>query len=492
MAPRHEYELFMTRRQLFGRAASGIGAAALASLLNPNLLAGPGGANDREIDPQTGGLRDLPHFAPKAKRVIYLHQTGAPSQIELFDYKPKLKDLFNTDLPDSVRRGQRITGMSSQQESLPVTPSLFDFHRHGQSGVWMSELLPYTAKVVDDIALVKTVHTEAINHDPAITFIQTGSEQPGRPSMGAWLSYGLGSENRDLPAFVVLISQSNTQNTDTPLFSRVWGSAFLPSAHQGVKFRSRGDPVLYLSDPPGISKSIRRRMLDSAAKLNRLKTEAFPDPEIDAHIAQYEMAYRMQTSVPDLMDLSAEPEHVFEMYGPDSRTPGSYAANCLLARRLAERDVRFIQLYHRGWDQHYNLPRDIALQAKGTDQASAALIQDLKQRGLLEDTLVVWGGEFGRTAYSQGRLTATNYGRDHHPRCFTMWMAGGGIKPGIPLGETDDFSYNIVREPVHVYDLQATILHCLGVDHKRLTFKFQGRHFRLTDVHGNVVEKLLA
>ena len=421
-----------------------------------------------------------------------MHQSGAPSQIDLFDYKPKLKDVHGSELPDSVRKGQRITGMTSGQDSFPVASSVFDFQRHGQTGTFLSELLPHHAKIVDDISIIKTIHTDAINHDPAITFIQTGSQQPGRPSLGAWLSYGLGSETQDLPAYVVLVSQKVAKNNAQPLFSRLWGSGFLPSRYQGIKFRSSGDPVLYLSDPPGVDKKTRRRMLDSLQKLNMLKAEASGDPEINTRITQYEMAYKMQTSVPELMDLSNEPDHIFDLYGPDSRRPGTYAANCLLARRLAERDVRFVQLYMRGWDQHGDLPRDITLQTKATDQASAALILDLKQRGMLDDTLVVWGGEFGRTVYCQGKLTRTNYGRDHHPRCFSMWMAGGGIKPGFTLGETDDYCYNIVKDPVHIHDVQTTILHCLGIDHKKLTFKFQGRHFRLTDVHGNLVNQVLA
>jgi hypothetical protein len=412
--------------------------------------------------------------------------------MDLFDYKPALRRFHGTELPASVRMGQRITGMTSGQSSLPVVNSIFKFGQHGQSGAWFSELLPYTAKIADEITIIKSMNTEAINHDPAITFIQTGSQQPGRPSLGSWVSYGLGSENQNLPSFVVLLSVANALNTDQPLFSRLWGAGFLPSSYQGVRFRGGGEPVLYLADPPGINKTTRRQMLDAVVNLNKIKAESYGDPEIESRIAQYEMAYRMQTSVPDLMDLSKEPEHVFEMYGPDSRKPGTYAANCLLARRLAERNVRFIQLYHRGWDQHNDLPRDIALQCKGTDQASAALILDLKQRGLLDETLVVWGGEFGRTIYCQGKLTENNYGRDHHPRCFSMWLAGGGIKRGVTFGETDDYSYNIVKDPVHVHDLQATILHCLGVDHKRLTYMFQGRHFRLTDVHGEVVTGILA
>lgn len=487
MDVKHAFELALTRRQLFGRASTGIGAAALASLLNPQLF-----ADETQRDPKTGGLVGLPHFAPKAKRVIFLHQSGAPSQIDLFDYKPKLNQFRGTELPDSVRKGQRITGMTSGQSSLPVASSMFKFSQHGKSGAWVSELLPHTAKIVDDITIIRTMNTDAINHDPAITFIQTGSQQPGRPSMGSWVSYGLGSENQNLPAFVVLISQANSLNIDQPLFSRLWASGFLPSSYQGVRFRSSGDPVLYLADPAGIDKESRRRMLDAVGMLNQITAKKYVDPEIETRISQYEMAYRMQTSVPDLMDLSKEPDSVFEMYGPDSRKPGTYAANCLMARRLAERNVRFIQLYHRGWDQHNDLPRDLALQCKGTDQASAALVQDLKQRGMLDDTLVVWGGEFGRTVYCQGKLTETNYGRDHHPRCFAMWLAGGGTKPGVVIGETDDFSYNVVADPVHIHDLQATAFHCMGVDHKRLTFKFQGRHFRLTDVGGEVVKKILA
>ena len=471
-------KLLDTRRQFFGRMSTGIGVAALASIFERKGLATP-------------ALTGLPHFAARAKRVIYLHQSGGPSQMDLFDYKPKLTKYQGTDLPDSVRMGQRITGMTSGQSTLPVASSIFKFDQHGKSGTWVSELLPHTAKVVDDLCIIKTVNTDAINHDPAITFIQTGSQQPGRPSMGAWVSYGLGSENDNLPAFVVLLSQAHAINTDQPLFSRLWSSGFLPSSHQGVRFRAGSDPVLYLQDPPGVSRDTRRNILDAAAKLNRMHSDVYGDPEIDTRIGQYEMAYRMQTSVPDLMDLSKEPDKIFEMYGPESRKPGSYAANCLLARRLAERNVRFIQLYHRGWDQHNDLPRDLALQSRGTDQPTAALIQDLKQRGLLDETLVIWGGEFGRTVYCQGKLTENNYGRDHHPRCFTMWLAGGGVKKGFTLGETDDYSYNVVSDPVHVHDLQATVLNCLGVDHKRLTYKFQGRHFRLTDVHGELVKQIL-
>jgi hypothetical protein len=474
-----------TRRHFFSRTSTGLGIPALASLLSPNLF---GAA----ADPQTGGLPGLPHFAPKAKRVIFLHQSGGPSQMDLFDYKPVMNKVHGAELPGSVRMGQRITGMTSGQSSFPVARSIYKFKQHGESGTWLSELLPHHAKIVDKIAIIKTVNTDAINHDPAITFIQSGSQQPGRPSMGSWVSYGLGSENHDLPAFVVLLSQASGLNVDQPLFSRLWGSGFLPSNYQGVKFRSSGDPVLYLADPPGVDRSTRRNMLDAVARLNKIRSEAYHDPEIETRISQYEMAYRMQTSVPELMDLSKEPDHIFDLYGPDARKPGTYASHCLLARRLIERNVRFVQLYKRGWDQHDNLPRDLTLQTKAVDQPSAALILDLEQRGLLDDTLVVWGGEFGRTVYCQGKLSDTNYGRDHHPRCFTMWMAGGGIKRGITLGETDDYCYNVVSDGVHVHDLQATLLHCLGVDHKRLTYKFQGRYFRLTDVHGNVVDKLLA
>ncbi|MGI8988122.1 MAG: DUF1501 domain-containing protein [Bryobacteraceae bacterium] len=492
MNPERENALSVTRRHFFARGSAGIGVAALASLLDPKLFGAS--AFGASVDPasKTGGLPGFPNFAPKAKRVIYLHQSGAPSQIDLFDYKPMLKKLQGTELPSTVRNGQRITGMTSGQSSFPVASSHFKFEQHGQSGAWLSELLPHHAKIVDDISIIKTVNTDAINHDPAITFIQSGSQQPGRPSMGSWVSYGLGTENGNLPAFVVLISQSSGLNIDQPLFSRLWGNGFLPSNYQGVNFRAGGDPVLYLSNPEGIDAATRRRMLDGIAKLNHMRAEAYGDPEIETRIAQYEMAYRMQTSVPELMDLSKEPQSILDMYGPDARKPGSYAANCLLARRLAERGVRFVQLYKRGWDQHNDLPRDLTLQCQSVDQPSAALIQDLKQRGLLDDTLVIWGGEFGRTVYCQGKLTETNYGRDHHPRCFTMWAAGGGIKKGATIGETDDYCYNVVQDPVRVHDLQATILHCLGVDHTKLTFKFQGRHFRLTDVGGNVVPKMLA
>ena len=476
-------ELLSTRRQFFGRGATGIGIAALASLFERNGLSAPA---------TSPAMPGFPHFPPKAKRVIYLHQSGGPSQLDLFDYKPALAKQLGVDLPDSIRMGQRITGMTSGQTTLPVAPSMFKFAQHGANGTWVSELMPHTAKIVDELTLIKTMNTEAINHDPAITFIQTGSQQPGRPSMGAWVSYGLGSENENLPAFVVLLSQAHAINTDQPLFSRLWSSGFLASSNQGIRFRAGSDPVLYLEDPPGMSRTGRRQMLDGIAALNKMRYETYHDPEIETRIGQYEMAYRMQTSIPDLMDLSKEPASTFEMYGPESRKPGTYAANCLLARRLAERNVRFVQLYHRGWDQHNDLPRDLTLQCGGTDQPTAALITDLKQRGLLDDTLVIWGGEFGRTVYCQGKLTEANYGRDHHGRCFTMWMAGGGIKRANVIGETDDYGYNVVVDPVHIHDLQATVMRCLGVDHTKLTYKFQGRHFRLTDVHGQVVGKALA
>lgn len=479
--------LHLTRRHFFGRAAAGIGTAALASLLNPRL-----GADGPRLTPRPGVL-PAPHFPARAKRVIYLFMSGGPSHIDLFDHKPALRQHHGQELPASVRMGQRITGMTSGQSSLPCAASLFRFNQHGQSGTWLSDLLPHTSRIVDDIAIVKSLHTEAINHDPAITFIQTGAQQPGRPSMGAWLSYGLGTENSNLPAFVVMVSQGSGNRTDQPLFSRLWGAGFLPSEHQGVRFRSGQDPVLYLTNPPGIDQGTRRAMLDGVGDLNRMAAEEVGDPEIQTRIAQYEMAFRMQASVPELTDLSSEPASVRRMYGLDrNHDDGGFARNCLLARRMAERGVRFIQLMHRGWDQHSGLPGQIRGQCMDVDQPSAALIQDLKQRGLLEDTLVIWGGEFGRTVYSQGALTATNYGRDHHGRCFSLWMAGGGIRGGITHGETDDFCYNIVRDGVHIHDFNATLLHCLGLDHTRLTYRFQGRDFRLTDVHGEVVRQLLA
>ena len=482
-----QHQLLLTRRQFFGRTATGIGAAALASLLNPSLFASTSAAPGMH-----GAMRAL-NFAPRAKRVIYLFMSGGPSHIDLFDYKPALIRNNGMELPAEIRNGQRITGMTSGQKSFPCAAPIFKFDQHGQNGAWVSELLPHTAQIVDDIAIIKSLNTEAINHDPAITFILTGSQQPGRPSLGAWLSYGLGSENQNLPGFVVMISQGSGNKTDQPIFSRLWGSGFLPSQHQGVRLRSGSDPVLYLNNPPGIDAGSRRAMLDGVDELNRMAEKTFGDPEINTRIAQYEMAYRMQSSVPDLTDLSGESRATLDLYGiRDNPTDGGYARNCLLARRMAERGVRFIQLMHRGWDQHGSLPTQIRGQCRDVDQPSAALIKDLKQRGLLDETLVIWGGEFGRTVYSQGTLTATNYGRDHHGRCFTLWGAGGGIKPGIVHGETDDFCYNITKDPVHIHDFNATVLRCLGVDHTKLTYRFQGRDFRLTDVHGDPVQALLA
>lgn len=473
------------RRTFLNRSGAGIGFAALLNLLGSESKA----AKPNNVQTKgTSGLPGLPHGRITAKRVIYLCQSGAPSQMDLFDHKPNLKDLRGSELPASIRKGQRLTGMTATQARFPIAPTMFKFAQHGQSGAWLSELLPHTAKVADELCIIKSLYTEAINHDPAITLLQTGAQLAGRPSFGAWLSYGLGSTNEDLPAFVAMTSGSGGQ----PLYDRLWGSGFLPTRHQGVKFSRSGDPVLYLSNPPGMNAKTRRGMLDDLARLNQLKLNEFGDPEIATRIAQYELAFRMQTSVPELADVSSEPQHVFDLYGDECQKPGTYAANCLLARRLAERGVRFIQLYHRGWDQHSHLPRDIRKQCADTDQASAALIHDLKQRGMLDDTLIIWGGEFGRTAYCQGQLTDTNYGRDHHPRCFTIWLAGGGIKPGVTYGETDDFSYNIVSSPVHIHDLQATVLHCLGIDHTRLTFRFQGRDYRLTDVAGEKVEGILA
>lgn len=477
----------LTRRQLLSGGACGIGTAALASLLNP--------VASQAAVPTAGhpGILAHTYFPAKAKRVIYLFMHGGPSQMELFDYKPALAKMHGVQLPDSIRGGQRLTGMTSKQDSLPIaSPQQFTFKQHGQSGAWVSDLMPHLSGCADDICFIKSMHTEAINHDPAVTYLQTGHQQPGRPSLGAWSSYGLGSENANLPSFVVLISDGSASRPADPLYARLWGTAFLPSSHQGVNFRKNGDPVLYLSDAKGIDPASRRLMLDGLADLNLQRFESEGDPEILTRIEQYEMAYRMQTSVPELTELSNESAQTIEMYGSDVTTPGCYAANCLLARRLAERDVRFIQLYHRGWDQHYNLPSDIRLQCGDIDQPTAALLTDLKRLGMLEDTLIVWGGEFGRTAYSQGKLSATDYGRDHHGRCFTMWMAGGGIKPGISYGETDELCYNVSRNPVHVHDLNATILRCMGIDHKKLTFKFQGRDYRLTDVEGIVVDEILA
>jgi hypothetical protein len=463
----------MTARRTLLKSA--IGSAALASLM------------------QSTGRADvgMTHFAPKAKRVVYLFQSGGPSHLELLDEKPELKRLHGTELPDSIRQGQRLTGMTSGQSSFPVIAPKFGFKTCGQSGLRISELLPYTGKVADDICVIRSMHTEAINHDPAITFIQTGSQQPGRPSLGAWASYGLGSEAEDLPAFLVLISHGSGADANQGLLERLWGSGFLPSSHQGVKLRSSGDPVLYLSDPKGMNRGLRRKMLDSISTLNQKQLQESGDPEIATRIAQYEMAFRMQTSVPDLIDTSKESESTFQLYGEEAKKPGTFAANCLLTRRLFEKGVRFVQLYHRGWDQHGGLPTNMPKQCHDIDQPQAALITDLKQRGMLEDTLIIWGGEFGRTVYGQGGLQE-NYGRDHHGRCYSMWLAGGGIRPGHVHGQTDDYGYNIVRDPVHVHDINATILHCMGFDHERLTYRYQGRDFRLTDIHGKVVDGILS
>jgi hypothetical protein len=468
-----------TRRDFLTRTSLGLGALGLGSLMNPKLLA----------DTMAKGALGQAHFAPKAKRVIYLFQSGGPSQLDLFDHKPLLNQMNGEELPESVRQGQRLTGMSSGQVSFPLAGSHFDFKRRGNSGHTISELMPETAKIADQLCFIKSMYTEAINHDPAITFLQTGSQLPGRPSIGSWLHYGLGSDNDNLPAFVVLVTKDKRGQ---PLYARLWGNGFLPSEHQGVQFRAGSSPVLYLNNPDGITQADRRRQLNHLKRLQQLQFNQTEDPEILARIAQYEMAFRMQTSVPEVTDLSNEPEHIFEMYGEDSKKPGTFAANCLQARRLAEKGVKFIQLYHQGWDQHGGLPGAIKNQAKETDQASAALVRDLQDRGLLENTLVIWGGEFGRTNYSQGQLTKTNYGRDHHPRCFSLWMAGAGVKAGTSYGATDDFGYNVAENPVHVHDFQATLLHLLGIDHERLTYKYQGRRFRLTDVHGKVIKPVIA
>ncbi len=471
--------LHITRRHFLGRASLGIGSAALACLLSPRLFA--------------EAITGMPHFAPKAKRVIWLTQAGAPSQLETFDYKPELSKMFDKDLPDSVRGGQRLTGMTSDQKRLPIAPSLFKFSRHGKSEMWISELLPHTAKLADDICVIRSMHTEAINHDPAMTLLQTGHMNGGRPSFGSWISYGIGSMNANLPTFVVMVSRpSGSRGVNAqPLHERMWGAGFLPGKHQGVRFAPGSSPVLYLNSPPGVTRQRRRAVLDDLKQLNSIAYDDQLDPEIHDRIDQFELAYRLQSSVPELSDLSQEPAAVFESYGPESRKPGTYAANCILARRLAERGVRFIQLYHRGWDQHNNLPSGIKSQCYDTDQPTAALLTDLKQRGLLDDTLVIWGGEFGRTVFSQGKLTADDYGRDHHPRCFSLWVAGAGIKRGHVIGETDDFSYNVVKDPVHIHDLNATLMAQLGIDHTRLTFRHQGRDYRLTDIHGNVVTDML-
>ncbi len=472
----------MTRRDFFGRFALGLGGVAATGLLRRSFAA-------KEASSPFAGVMTAPHVAARAQRIIYLFMSGGPSQLDLFDYKPVLNKMNGEDLPESIRMGQRLTTMTSNQAHLPMAGSAFKFAQYGRSGAWISELLPHTAKMADDLCIIKSLNTEAINHDPAITFFQTGSQMAGRPSFGSWLSYGLGSANENLPAFVVLISKDRI---DQPLYSRLWGNGFLPSIHQGVQFRSGKEPVLFLKNPDGVSGESRRKMLDRLAELHAAQYEDLGDPEINARVAQYEMAYRMQTSVPEVLDLSGEPDSVFELYGEEARKPGTFAANCILARRLAERNVRFIQLYHPGWDHHGGLPSGIRRQCKDIDQPCYALLTDLKQRGLLDDTLVVWGGEFGRTNYSQGKLTATDYGRDHHPRCFTGWVAGGGFKGGMSYGATDEFGYNVVENPVHVHDLQASLLYALGIEHEKLTFKYQGRRYRLTDIHGNVVKELLS
>jgi len=449
------------------------------------------GRSESDSDSQAALTSGIHHPA-KAKRIIYLFQSGAPSQMDLFDPKPDLENRRGEDLPESIRQGQRLTTMTSGQSKFPVAPSMFKFAQHGKSGMWFSELMPHMASLADNWCQIRSMHTEAINHDPAITFCQTGSQLAGRPSIGSWISYGLGSQNKDLPAYVVLTSFGTGRPDDQPLYDRLWGAGFLPSQHQGVKFRNKGDAVLYLSNPQGMDSQRRRRTLDRLDQLNRQHFDQLGDPEIQTRISQYEMAFRMQSSVPDLLRVEDEPAHVLEKYGPDVKRPGSYAANCLLARRLAERDVRFIQLFHMGWDHHGGLPNAIKLQCRDTDQPTKALIEDLKERGLFDDTLIVWGGEFGRTVYSQGALSADNYGRDHHPRCFTTMITGAGVRGGHVVGQTDEYGYNITQDPVHVHDLNATILHLLGIDHTRLTYRFQGRDYRLTDIHGNLVQSILS
>jgi uncharacterized protein (DUF1501 family) len=486
MRPLDETGLALTRRHFFGRSATGIGVAALASLLRAETRAESATAH--------GGLPGLPHFPPKAKRVIYLFQSGGPSQMELFDYKPRLKDLATTELPDSIRQGQRLTTMTSGQTRFPIAPSVFKFAQYGKSGAWVSELLPYTARMVDEIAIIRSMHTEAINHEPAITFFQTGFMIAGRPCIGSWLSYGLGSMNQDLPAFVVLQAKHYNPKANVQAISaRLWSAGFLSGQYSGVSLRSGADPVLFINNPDGVAPTVRRTMLDGLSAMNELAYRKLGDPETKTRIAQYEMAFRMQTSVPELTDTSKEPAATWEQYGPDSHKPGSFAQSCVMARRLAERGVRFIQVYHRGWDVHGNLPEVLASQCKEIDQPCYALVQDLKQRGMLDDTLVIVAGEFGRTIYSQGKLTPTDYGRDHHPRCFSLWMAGGGIKGGVVHGETDEFSYNITRDPVHVRDFQATILHQFGIDHERFTYKYQGLDMKLTGVEkASVVKEIVA
>ncbi len=479
-----EHRLNINRRKFLSRLSLGLGTVALGSLLIPDLFSGLGSDSDADFVP------GIPNFAPKAKRVIYLFQDGAPSQLESFDYKPKLREMMGQELPPSVRGNQILTGMTAQQKSFPLIGSYYDFKQYGESKAWVSDLFPHIGKIADDICIIRSLNTDAINHDPALTFFQTGAQQGNRPSMGSWVSYGLGSENKNLPAFTVLLSKG--KGNGQGVYSKLWSNGFLDSIHQGVQFSSGENPVLYLNNQDGIDRNDRRKMLDKLSELNEMSYKQFGDPEITAKIQQYEMAYRMQAAVPEIMDVSKESDDIIKMYGPDCLVPGTYAANCLLARKLSENGVRFVQLYHQGWDQHSNLPQEMAGQAKDVDQASAALVTDLKQRGLLDETLVIWGGEFGRTNYSQGKLLKDNYGRDHHPRCFSVWMAGGGIKPGLVYGESDEFGYNIIKDPVHVHDFHATILNQLGIDHKKLTFKSQGRRYRLTDVAGNVVKGIIA
>jgi len=480
--PFFEHRLNINRRHFLGRLSVGLGSIALGSLLIKDLFSDSGKAAESIV---TG----LPHFAPKAKRVIYLFQNGAPSQLESFDYKPVLNKFFGTDLPDSIRKGQRLTGMTSNQDKFPLVGSYFPFRQHGNSGAWVSDLFPNMAKIVDDICIIRSMHTEAINHDPALTFMQTGAQQGNRPSMGAWLSYGLGSENQNLPAFCVLLSRG--KGNGQGVYSKLWTNGFLDSKHQGVQFSNSEERVLYLNDQEGVTREDRRLMLDKLSELNAMGFEETGDPEIKTKIAQYELAYRMQTAVPEITDVSGEPDSVIRMYGADCLIPGTYASNCLLARKLSESGVRFVQLYHQGWDQHANLVGEMPGQAMDVDRASAALVQDLKQRGLLDETLVIWGGEFGRTNYCQGPLSANSYGRDHHPRAYSIWMAGGGVKPGVVYGETDEFGYNIIENPVHINDFHATVLHLLGLDHEKLTYKHLGRRYRLTDVAGHVVNDII-
>ncbi len=477
-----EHGLNMNRRKFLSKLSIGLGSAALGSLLIPDLFS--------NSETEEGLITGLPHFAPRAKRVIYLFQNGAPSQLESFDYKPTLTKMIGQDLPLSVRQGQRLTGMTSNQKSFPLVGSYYKFNQYGLSGAWVSELFPHIAKIVDDLCIVRSMHTEAINHDPALTFFQTGAQQGNRPSMGSWVSYGLGTENKNLPAFCVLLSKG--KGNGQGVYSKLWTNGFLDSVHQGVQFSSGENPILYLQDPDGMDRTARRKMLDKISELNQLEYQQFGDPEIATKIQQYEMAFRMQTAVPEIMDVTREPDDIVKLYGPECLVPGTYAANCLLARKLSENGVRFIQLYHQGWDQHDNLPNQMKGQAQDVDQPSAALITDLKQRGLLDETLVIWGGEFGRTNYCQGIMKADNYGRDHHPRCFSIWMAGGGIKPGIVYGETDEFGYNIIKDPVHVHDFHATVLNQMGLDHERLIYRHQGRRYRLTDVAGIVVKDIIS